>query len=170
MANGSRRRPLHRLASRFARSAASSSRSESLRRGERLVRLARSRRSRIALPPTNHIKVESREKKSSNLRVTRKIYSSSKEEFVAPLGDRSLALALLLELALQRATLRHVLNAVLILLELAQTDKSTDEIVAVPLVPFLRRLGRVEVNTTKYDIKPSPVNSTNEEDVKYIYK
>lgn len=84
-----------------------------------------------------------------------------------PLEDRQAALTLLLELAIQRGTLRHILDVVLLLLKLSGIpdnlrNRNTDErvkeklpvefqasraIVATetsyPLLPFLRRLGGV---------------------------
>ena len=82
-----------------------------------------------------------------------------------PLGDRQIAMSLLLELALQRGTLSHILDALLLLLRLSDTPpfatdknrrlhKSEEEEekegrgmrelkaseMSFPLVPFLRRL------------------------------
>lgn len=91
-------------------------------------------------------------------------------EKVIPLGDRQLAMSLLLELALQRGTLSHLLDAILLLLRLSDlppfgADKNRrlqkeegkeaclsegrgqgweENETSFPLVTFLRRLGGVE--------------------------
>ena len=88
-----------------------------------------------------------------------------------PFEDRQAALGLLLELALQRGTLQHMLDSVLLLLRLSDAAsknrprfvKSEDDVprkrppgqddygltsgdeVTCPLVPFLRRLGGIKV-------------------------
>ena len=87
-----------------------------------------------------------------------------------PFEDRQAALGLLLELALQRGTLRHMLDSVLLLLRLSDAAsknrprfvKSEDDVprkrppgqddygltsgdeITCPLVPFLRRLGGIK--------------------------
>lgn len=91
-----------------------------------------------------------------------------------PFEDRQAALGLLLELALQRGTLQHVLDAVLLLLRLSDAAsknrprfvKSEEDVprkrppgggggwddygltsgdeITCPLVPFLRRLGGIK--------------------------
>ena len=87
-----------------------------------------------------------------------------------PFEDRQAALGLLLELALQRGTLQHMLDSVLLLLRLSEAatknrprfEKSEDDVprkrpperddygltsgeeVMCPLVPFLRRLGGIK--------------------------
>ena len=87
-----------------------------------------------------------------------------------PFDDRQAALGLLLELALQRGTLQHMLDSVLLLLRLSEAatknrprfEKSEDDVprkrpperddygltsgddVMCPLVPFLRRLGGIK--------------------------
>lgn len=88
-----------------------------------------------------------------------------------PFEDRQASLGLLLELALQRGTLQHMLDSVLLLLRLSDAAsknrprfvKSEDDVprkrpperddyglmsgdeVTCPLVPFLRRLGGIKV-------------------------
>lgn len=78
------------------------------------------------------------------------------EKDIVPLHDRQLALSLLMELALQRGTLEHMLDVVLLLLRLTANTKmearhkpegkeersipsNEDERVAF-VVPFLRKL------------------------------
>lgn len=67
-----------------------------------------------------------------------------------PLQDQHYALCLLLELAVQRATLSHLLEAVLLLLRLwnkrtDNRDNRNDTIIEnPPLVPLLRRLSNIE--------------------------
>ena len=87
-----------------------------------------------------------------------------------PFEDRQAALGLLLELALQRGTLQHMLDSVLLLLRLSDAAsknrprfvKSEDDVprkrppgqddygltsgdeITCPLVPFLRRLGAIK--------------------------
>ena len=87
-----------------------------------------------------------------------------------PFDDRQAALGLLLELALQRGTLQHMLDSVLLLLRLSEAmtknrprfEKSEDDVprkrpperddygltsgdeVMCSLVPFLRRLGGIK--------------------------
>ena len=84
---------------------------------------------------------------------------NSDEEKSIPVVDRQRALSLLLELTLQRGTLQHILDAILLLLQLAEkASKSNDllktedkkassdikeEDACCPLVPFLRRIGGV---------------------------
>ena len=91
-----------------------------------------------------------------------------------PFEDRQAALGLLLELALQRGTLQHMLDSVLLLLRLSDAasknrprfEKSEDDVprkrpperddygltsgdeVTCPLVPFLRRLGGIQTPPT----------------------
>ena len=92
-----------------------------------------------------------------------------------PLGDRQVAMSLLLELALQRGTLSHILDAVLLLLRLSDMPsfgadknrrllKAEDEGKAespsvereergersFPLVPFLRRLSTIPTPLPPY--------------------
>ena len=79
--------------------------------------------------------------------------------------DRQKALSLLLELALQRGTLDHILDCILLLLYLAdkasrsnellktEHDKeplfSTEEL-SYPLVPFLRRISNIPSSSAHY--------------------
>ena len=90
-----------------------------------------------------------------------------------PLGDRQVAMSLLLELSLQRGTLSHILDAILLLLRLShlpadknrRVPKSEGEEKAeslsggedqevneknFPLVPFLRRISTVPTPPTPY--------------------
>ena len=86
------------------------------------------------------------------------------EEKTVPLGDCEKALSLLLELALQRGTLQHILDAILLLLQLADKASKSNELVkgeecrssvplsvdpkedaSYPLAPFLRRMGQIPV-------------------------
>lgn len=96
---------------------------------------------------------------------------------MVPLGDRQVAMGLLLELALQRGTLSHILDAILLLLRLSdmpsfgadknrRVTKSQEEGKAessssgrvgqereerkVPLVPFLRRLSSIPTPPSPY--------------------
>ena len=99
------------------------------------------------------------------------IYSSYLMEKVVPLKDRQAAMCLLLELTLQRGTLSHILEGLLLLLRLSylipSTDKnrrackvdkegvkgdpqgmeqSADEEELFPLVLFLRRLASIPIS------------------------
>lgn len=81
------------------------------------------------------------------------------EEKSVPISDRQRALSLLLELAMQRGTLQHILDAIILLLQLAdKASKSNDHLkkpngdvpvqgkqeeACCPLVPFLRRIASV---------------------------
>ncbi len=97
------------------------------------------------------------------------------EEKGIPLVDRQAALSLLLELSLQRGTLSHILDSVLLLLQLsgipdnARNINTTDEVkeklppdfeateqevgeTSYPLLPFIRRLQQIPT-------PPSPVGA-----------
>ena len=95
-----------------------------------------------------------------------------------PLGDRQVAMSLLLELALQRGTLNHILDALLLLLRLLDMPYSTADKnkcchkskkeegkeqfqvqggqrpesgeMSFPLVPFLRRLNSIPTPLSPY--------------------
>lgn len=90
------------------------------------------------------------------------------EKSIIPLNDRQLALSLLMELVLQRGTLEHMLDIVLLLLRLTTNTKmeaghkdtpegkeegsipsNEDERVA-SLVPFLRKLMAVPTPTSPF--------------------
>lgn len=80
-----------------------------------------------------------------------------KEEQRIPLGDRQKALSLLLELALQRGTLHHLLDCILLLLHLSDKASRSNELLKTgmdkellpeeelnyPLVPFLRKIANI---------------------------
>ena len=101
------------------------------------------------------------------------------EEKGIPLEDRQAALSLLLELALQRGTLSHILDSVLLLLRLSgvpdnarninmaeevkkklppefQRQRPPSAETSYPLLPFLRRLNQV----------PTPVSPLGSEGIK----
>lgn len=95
---------------------------------------------------------------------------------MVPLEDRQVAMSLLLELALQRGTLSHILEALLLLLRLSDLppftpdknrrahkmeeedvkgaphgmDRSSDEADFFPLVSFLRRLASIPTPAPPY--------------------
>ena len=110
-------------------------------------------------------------------------FSSSLEvEKVIPFADRQLGMNLLLELALQRGTLSHLLDAILLLLRLSNmppfgADKNRrlpkegrkeaclfggggqreeGGETSFPLVPFLRRLGGVATPACPYSSLKGP--------------
>ena len=67
-----------------------------------------------------------------------------------PLPDQQTALALLLELAVQRGSLHHVLNAVLLLLNLWTSSRHdcdnrfSSNLLSAPLVPLLTRFQEIQ--------------------------
>ena len=86
-----------------------------------------------------------------------------------PLEDRQKALSLLLELALQRGCLQHILDCVLMLLQLADEGSRSNELlkadptaatvdaeVSYPLVPFLRRVESIAKPNITVDRKQKP--------------
>ena len=103
-------------------------------------------------------------------------FSSYLEEKMVPLEDRQVAMSLLLELILQRATLSHILDAILLLLRLSdfapctpdknkrahkmeeepskgrahRMDQESDEPDFFPLVSFLRRLASIPTPSSPF--------------------
>ena len=67
-----------------------------------------------------------------------------------PLADQQTALALLLELAVQRGSLSHILQVVLLLLKLWRSSRHqydnrfTSSLTCAPLAPLLRRFEQIE--------------------------
>ena len=72
-----------------------------------------------------------------------------------PVPDQQVALALQLELAVQRGSLHHLLNSVLLLLNLWSSSRHNCDnryvtnLVSAPLLPLLRRLEQVEAVKTR---------------------
>ena len=89
--------------------------------------------------------------------------SFDKEEKKVPLEDRQKALSLLFELSLQRGTLPHIIDCILLLLHLADNASRSnerlksehekeptslpEEELTYPLVPFLRRIAAISSST-----------------------
>lgn len=75
--------------------------------------------------------------------------ASAKESDTIPFTDQHRALALLLELAVQRGTLSHLLDAVLLLLQLwdngvqERDNRTSPRGTTAPLVPLLKRLQNI---------------------------
>ena len=81
-----------------------------------------------------------------------RLCSFNKDKMEIPLEDRQKALLLLLELSLQRGCLQHIIDSILLLLQLADEGSRSNELlkaepracvgteVCYPLVPFLRRM------------------------------
>ena len=92
--------------------------------------------------------------------------SSVSRSMRVPVPDQQSALALLLELAVQRGTLRHILSTLLLLLNLwngghhDRDNRLSAGLTAAPLIPLLRRL---------HDITPSKkiVDTPRWDDVSY---
>ena len=68
-----------------------------------------------------------------------------------PVQDQQVALALILELAVQRSALGHLLSAVLLLLHLWSSSRHdcdnrfTTNLISAPLVPLLRRFSDIQM-------------------------
>lgn len=82
---------------------------------------------------------------------------------VVPVPDQQTALALLLELAMQRATLNHLLSTVTLLLSLWSSSRHrcdnrfTTNLYSAPLLPLLRRLQQVKpAKPLHHDLEVSP--------------
>lgn len=75
--------------------------------------------------------------------------ASAKDSDTIPFTDQHRALALLLELAIQRGTLSHLLDAVLLLLQLwdngvqESDNRTSPRGTTAPLVPLLKRLQNI---------------------------
>lgn len=90
-----------------------------------------------------------------------------------PLEDRQKALSLLLELSLQRGTLYHILDCILLLLYLADKATRSNELLKTeldkepplppeeelnyPLVPFLRRISNIPTSSSYIPVRVETV-------------
>lgn len=91
--------------------------------------------------------------------------SFTRDKLEIPMEDRQKALLLLLELSLQRGCLQHILDCILLLLQLADEGSRSNEPlkanpaasvgggVSYPVVPFLRRLGSIMKPNASSDMK-----------------
>ncbi|KAJ8028688.1 E3 ubiquitin-protein ligase HERC2 [Holothuria leucospilota] len=93
--------------------------------------------------------------------------ASAKESDTIPFTDQHRALALLLELAVQRGTLSHLLDAVLLLLQLwdngvqERDNRTSPRGTTAPLVPLLKRLQNIP-NPKGVFPREATVNQSNE--------
>ena len=93
----------------------------------------------------------------------RQVVCGGEDRAAAPLEDRHLALALLCELAVQRADLSQMLSLVMLLLQLWRLQGSTETdnrhsqagSASAPLVPLLRRLDTVESEIRQDSFQPT---------------
>ncbi|XP_056632300.1 E3 ubiquitin-protein ligase HERC2 isoform X1 [Diorhabda sublineata] len=80
--------------------------------------------------------------------------SSERQHCNVPIEDQNISLNLLLEFALQKATLSSILDIVLLLLTLwnkkthITDNRSTEDGASAPLLPFIRRLAEIEPSQT----------------------
>ncbi|XP_072386929.1 E3 ubiquitin-protein ligase HERC2 [Diabrotica undecimpunctata] len=85
--------------------------------------------------------------------------SSERQYCTVPIEDQNISLNLLLEFALQKATLSSVLDVVLLLLTLwnkkthITDNRSTEDGASAPLLPFIRRLSEIKPSQTIFGNK-----------------
>lgn len=92
--------------------------------------------------------------------------SASAKTNRVPVHDQQVALALILELAVQRGSLNHLLSAVLLLLHLWSSSRHdcdnrfTTNLISAPLVPLLRRFSDIQPpKTRRHETKSEDVSA-----------